>query len=221
MPAGKPASRIKRASFRADSGVSSEGLMIRQFPVARAGASFQIVIILWNWVVSWVDGLRMGGYGEGIQRRIPGYNGGTDTQWLAESVPHSAVGEMQRLAVDLVGPAGIVAKGGDGLGHAHVHAVGVEEPTLQGFKGCQVLRVALDQIGEFVQEGAADGARGGFPCGEGLCGAVHGAVDVRWAGGGDGCEWGAGGRVLDGQGLGGGGRGEFIVDEEGGGDWWC
>lgn len=125
---------------------------------------------------------------------------------------------MQRLAVNLVGPAGVVAERGDSLGHGHGLAVCVEHPTFQGFKGCEVLRVALDEIGEFVQEGAAEGARSGFPCGEGLCGAMHGAVNVRWAGGGDGCEWGAGGGVLDGQGLVGGGRGEFIVDEEGGRD---
>jgi hypothetical protein len=45
-PGGNPASTIRAASFCAYNGQSSGDFMMRVFPAAIAGASFQIVIML-------------------------------------------------------------------------------------------------------------------------------------------------------------------------------
>ena len=42
VPAGKPASLISSHLFRAESGVASADLMTTVFPVAKAGAIFQV-----------------------------------------------------------------------------------------------------------------------------------------------------------------------------------
>jgi hypothetical protein len=104
-------------------------------------------------------GLRGGG---DVQRGIPRDNSRADTKWLAEGVPHASR-DLERLPVDLVGPAGVVPQVCNCLGDIHSHAVGVEDSCIDSLETGELLGIAFDQVGELKEESAALWAGGGPP----------------------------------------------------------
>jgi len=139
---------------------------------------------------------------------------------LAERVREFLRGGGDGLAVDLVGPAGVVAETGDYFGEVFVQSHRVGLAVVPGFDAGEGLGVGFDQGGEFVHQSAAVGggevAPGGV--GEGGPGGGDGGVDVGGGGGVDGADLGFVGRVDAGYFFRGGGFDEFIVDEEAGGE---
>jgi hypothetical protein len=104
-------------------------------------------------------GLRGGG---DVQWGIPRDNSRADTKWLAEGVPHASR-DLERLPVDLVGPAGVVPQVCNCLGDIHSHAVGVEDSCIDSLETGELLGIAFDQVGELKEESAALWAGGGPP----------------------------------------------------------
>ena len=89
-PAGNPASMASSPIRRAESGVCSAGLSTTVQPAASAGPHFQA---------------------DHEHREVPGDDLPGDAHRLASGVAEVPAADRDRLAVDLVGPAGVVAAG--------------------------------------------------------------------------------------------------------------
>lgn len=96
--------------------------------------------------------------------------------------------DIDGLALDLVGPAGVVTKGVDGHGHvAAGHGDGLA--VVERLDGGQEVEVLLGDVGELVQHGAALFRGDPAPLAlEGLAGGSDGDVDILLGGLGDGAD---------------------------------
>lgn len=181
-----------------------------------AGASFQMVIILGESARASKGWMHM----MDSQRRIPRHNSCTHANRLAARV-RKALRNRHGHPVDLVRPAGKVPQRVDRLRHMQAHRVAIQDPSINSLERRQVLRVALDQVGQLVDQAAPRLGGLGLPGLVGPLGGRDGAVDIFGLGGGDGGEVVARGGVLEGEGCGVCGGGEGVVDEEAGRDWVC
>ena len=120
------------------------------------------------------------------------------------------------LAVDLVGPAGVVAVGLDGQRQVGVERIAVGLAVVERFEGGQLFLVLLDEVGELVEQPAAFGGAhlrpGAFL--EGLAGGLDGEIDVGLVALGDLADGLAGGGVEGGEGLAGDAVEPFAADEQ-------
>src|SRR5262249_793537 len=138
-----------------------------------------------------------------------------DADRLAEGVAEEVAADRYGAALDLVGPAGVVAKGvDDTLDVAARVADGLA--AVERLQFGQFLRVLLDEVGEDEHEAPGVGGvhlRPGAAL-EGLAGGLDGAIDVL---GGAFAHLGddlAGGGVVGVEGLALDGVNELVVDEE-------
>jgi hypothetical protein len=110
-------------------------------------------------------------------------------------------GDVDGLAVDLVGPAGVVAEAADdGADVATGHGDGLA--IVERLDGGQQVQVLLSEVGQLAKILAALLGRGLLPCCvEGFAGGGDGQVDVLLAGLGDGGDNLLGSGVDDVEGL--------------------
>ncbi len=132
------------------------------------------------------------------QWEVPGNDGADHAQRLAPRVVEQRTGRRDRLALNLVGPAGVVTQHGDGLVQIDLPRLEVRLAVLQRLDPRQLVGVPLDPIGQPVEQGAA--LAGGHPLPgvrlEGTPRRLHGPVDVRRLGLRDFCQRFALGGVL-------------------------
>lgn len=138
------------------------------------------------------------------------------THRLGARVVELVRANVERLALDLVGPPAVVPDApGDGADVPPRHADGLS--VVERLNGGELLRVGLDEVGE-LQEQAAALAGGGGPPGalEGLAGGGDGGIDILLGGLADGADDLLGGGVDDLELLLVGALDELVVDEAGG-----
>ena len=119
------------------------------------------------------------------------------------------------LAVDLVGPAGVVAKAADGVGQVGLrHGEGLA--VVEGLDGRESAEIALHEVGELSDQTAAVGGSDAAPGTlEGLTSSRDGSVDILLSGLLDGGNGLLVGGVESLEGLAVGGLDVFVVDEPG------
>jgi hypothetical protein len=147
---------------------------------------------------SWAELPR--GHEEGI---VPGDDLRTHAEGLAEGVGELVGAAGDGVAVELVGPAGVVAEGCRDFGNVEEAACVVGLAVVEGLDCGETVEVGVDEVGEAVEEAGAEGGVEGPGFCEGGAGGEDGGVDIFFCGGADGADFlfGAGGVNL---GLGGG-----------------
>ena len=95
-----------------------------------------------------------------------------------------------------------------------VHGFANGLAVVERFDGCKALLVGVNDVGNFVQDGAALGNGGVFPRGERTPRSFHGAVDVFFGGFGNVSQVLAGGGVCGFKGCAVGRRNKFSVDKQ-------
>lgn len=164
------------------------------------------------------DGVTGGNGGGDLPRpheegEVPGDNLTADTNGLVTGVGEGLGVGVNSLTVDLVGPAGVVTDAAQSIGQVDLgHGEGLA--VVEGLNGGDSINVALNQVGQLVQETATVG--GGNPAPftlVGLAGGGHSDVDILLVGlvdGGDNLLVGG----VDGlEGLALGTLDKFVVDE--------
>ena len=153
-------------------------------------------------------------------REVPGDDLADDADGLAQEIGEHRAADGDGLAVDLVGPAGVVLEAVDGGGDVDAEAVGDRLAGIDGVDLGELLAVVVDELAELVDELAAIGGVHGGPLREGGAGGLDGAINVfggTFSNAGDGLAGGGVGIVVV---LAGSRLHPSAVDEElcGGGD---
>ena len=94
--------------------------------------------------------------GQHEQREVPGNDLADDADRLAQRVGEVIAADRDRLAVDLVGPAGVVAQAVDHRGQVALR-LGDRLAVVERLELGQLVDVLLDQVGQLVHEPAAVG----------------------------------------------------------------
>lgn len=133
------------------------------------------------------DGVTGGNGGGDLPRpheegEVPGDDLTADTNGLVTGVGEGLGVGVNSLTVDLVGPAGVVTEAAQSVGQVDLgHGEGLA--VVEGLNGGDSINVALNQVGQLVQETATVG--GGNPAPftlVGLAGSGHGDVDILLVG---------------------------------------
>lgn len=160
----------------------------------------------------------MGEQDSDSQGGVPGHNSCACADRLTSRVSR-ALGYLQELALNLVGPISKVAQGRRGLRHVQVPRLGEEDPGVEGFQEGEVVRVPLHEVRQPAQKpGAFQGGRllpAISKCG---LGGAHSQVNILFLGCGYDGELLRGEGVLDTQCLTARGFHEVVVDEKPGFD---
>src|SRR6185312_13533493 len=114
------------------------------------------------------------------ERKVPRYDLPDNADRLVPRIAVKWAFDRNCLAMDLVGPAGVVAVALDGERHVDVLRVLVRLAIVERFEGGQVVGVLFDQVGELVHEPATLGGahlrpRAGI---KRLAGGLDGEIDV-------------------------------------------
>ena len=83
---------------------------------------------------------------------VPGDNLGADADGLFQRVCELGGAGADRLPIDLIGPAGVVAKDGDDFAEVFVAGDSVGFAVVPGLKGGEVEAGGFDEIGELVHQ---------------------------------------------------------------------
>ena len=89
------------------------------------------------------------------QREIPGNDQADDADWFAQGVGEGGLDRVDRLAMNLRGPARIVAENVDH--HGHVDVAGLENrlAVVEGFEFGELVDVLFEQVGETPDQSSA------------------------------------------------------------------
>ncbi len=151
------------------------------------------------------------------QREVPGDDLGGDADGFAQGVGVEVAGERERerVAGDFGGPSGHVAEHVDGERHVGGAGDGDGLAVVERLEFGEFVEVLFEQVAELPDEAAALGGLHAGPGAvvEGVAGGADGAVDVFRLGLGNVGHDLAGGGIVDGEGLAGGGEDEASVDE--------
>lgn len=144
---------------------------------------------------------------------VPGDNLTADTNGLVAGVGEGLGVGVNGLTVDLVGPAGVVTDAAQGVGQVDLgHGEGLA--VVESLNGGQSINVALNQVGQLVQETTTVGRGNPSPFAlKGLAGGGHGDVDILLVGLVDGGDNLLVGGVDSLEGLALGALDVFVVDE--------
>lgn len=113
---------------------------------------------------------------------VPGDDLTADTNGFVTGVGEGLGVGVNGLTVDFVGPAGVVTDAAQGVGQVDLgHGEGLA--VVEGLNGGQSINVALNQVGQLVQETTTVGRGNPSPFAlKGLAGGGHGDVDILLVG---------------------------------------